>query len=103
MSNETPADFVPAEGWVLPLSEMRSTGVLWLINKVVFHPRGFALGLDVDDAGNVTGWTMIGDGSEPWAFGDLPDGTPIDDREFAKVEAFLDVLRQHAKTTDGTW
>lgn len=55
---------------VRPLAELQSTGLLWLVNRVVFHPRGFALGLAFDAAGSVIGWELLGDGSGPWAFGD---------------------------------
>jgi hypothetical protein len=53
--------------------ELRSSGLLWLINRVVFHPRGFALALTMhgDEA---TGWKLLGDGSEVWRFdGDEDD------------------------------
>jgi hypothetical protein len=77
----------PAEGQqdARPFSELRDSGLLWLINRVVFHPRGFALGLVVDDAGEVTGWCLHGDGSEVWQF-ELPDG---EDALFAAAEQTL--------------
>jgi hypothetical protein len=53
---------------VRPLSELSDAGILWLINRVVFHPRGFALALHADDDGLVTGWQLQGDGSEEWSF-----------------------------------
>lgn len=63
----------------------RGTGLLWLINRVVFHPRGFALALDVDAAtGDVRGWFLQGDGSECWTFSEESD-----DRHFLEAEAFL--------------
>jgi hypothetical protein len=73
---------------IRPLSGLRDHGLLWLINRVVFHPRGFALGLDVNDDGQVVGWSMIGDGSEVWSF-----SGEVDDDQFAKAEAFLASLR----------
>lgn len=45
-----------------PWSELTESGLLWLINRVVFHPRGFALGINED------GWTLQGEGKEVWAF-----------------------------------
>lgn len=51
-----------------PLGELRSSGLLWLINRVVFHPRGFALALHADETGAVTGWSLQGNGTEPWSF-----------------------------------
>lgn len=65
-----------------PFAELREGGLLWLINRVVFHPRGFALGLTFDDDGNCLGWDLLGDGSEPWAFAEADD-----DERFAAVEA----------------
>jgi hypothetical protein len=67
-----------------PLSELRDTGLLWLINRVVFHPRGFALALITDEAGTVTGWNLLGDGSEAWAF-----SAERDDRHFASAQKTL--------------
>lgn len=43
--------------------DLQNDGVLWAINKTVFHPRGFALALDPD--GNLF---LHGDGSERWLF-----------------------------------
>jgi hypothetical protein len=65
------------------LNELSATGMLWLINRAVFHPRGFALALDVD-GGQVLGWQLLGDGSETWHF-----SADRDDVNFALVEAFL--------------
>lgn len=48
-----------------PLAELRSSGLLWLINRVVFHPHGLALAVVEDDAGTITGWTLLGNGDEP--------------------------------------
>lgn len=78
---------------------MRRHGVLWYLNRVAFHPRGYALAFtyppDADREAVVrgdvepTGWTLLGDGAEPWTFGELPDGEPIDDTLFARFEALL--------------
>lgn len=56
-------------------------GVLWLVNRVVFHPRGFALARNPEGQPE---WTLIGDGSEPWAF-----DSDSDDECFAAVKALL--------------
>lgn len=53
--------------------ELRSSGMLWLINRVVFHPRGLALSLHVDK-GVAVGWSLQGDGSEVWSFNGEQDG-----------------------------
>lgn len=53
-----------------PFSELSDSGLLWLINTSVLHPRGFALALVLDDSGNATGWQLLGDGREVWMFGE---------------------------------
>lgn len=74
-----------------PLSELRSSGILWLVNRAVLHPRGFALALHTVGDDRVTGWSLLGDGSEVWAF-DEDD----DDERFAAAEATLAQLRHPA-------
>jgi hypothetical protein len=51
-----------------PITELRDSGLLWLINRCVFHPRGLALALVADEAGQVKGWQLTGNGSEPMWF-----------------------------------
>lgn len=58
--------------------DLRETGLLWLINRTVFHPRGFSLGMMFFE-GEFAGWVLEGDGREPWSF-------PVDD-EAALFEA----------------
>jgi hypothetical protein len=66
--------------------DFRADGLLYMINKVIFHPRGFALGIDEDSDALV----VLGDGSQPWNFGeDVPE-----DELFAAFEAVLDTARQ---------
>ena len=56
-----------------PFGALRDSGLLWLINRVVFHPRGFALGLVMHE-GQPVGWRLLGDGREVWRFdGDEDD------------------------------
>lgn len=44
--------------------DLQADGLLWLINRAVFHPRGYALGYDTD-----TGqFSLLGDGTEPYMF-----------------------------------
>lgn len=59
-----------------PWSELRDSGLLWLVNTTVMHPRGYALGLHYSDAtegAEPDGWVLMGDGTEPWVFQDGPD------------------------------
>ena len=53
--------------------DIQKTGLLWLINRVVFHPRGFALGYDSE----TREFTLLGDGQESWHF-ELPEGEEDD-------------------------
>jgi len=68
-----------------PFSELRDEGLLWLINTTVFHPRGYALALHYDDDMNATGWSLVGDGSEPWQ---MPNTSEVD-ALFLKTKALL--------------
>ncbi|MDX2694959.1 hypothetical protein [Streptomyces ipomoeae] len=59
-----------------PLSELRSSGLLWLINRVVFHPRGLALALYQEEDGQITGWQLLTAGEgEPFSFTNRDDET----------------------------
>lgn len=50
--------------------DLREDSLLWLINRQVFHPRGYALMLDTE-----TGEFFVqGDGTEPYAFEDCGHG-----------------------------
>lgn len=70
-----------------PWHELRDTGLLWLFNRVVLHPRGFAMAIHLDDeTGEATGWSLMGDGSEPWHMG---HGEPEEGELFAKVQSLL--------------
>lgn len=65
-----------------PLAELRTSGLLWLINRIVFHPRGLALALHYDKDETVTGWSLLrATNGEPFAF--EPDA---DDRGFKAAE-----------------
>ena len=66
MSEGQPVEVVPAR----PLNDLRVSGLLWLINRTVFHPRGFAIRLHYSENDEVTGWSLIGDGIEPMNFED---------------------------------
>ena len=85
-----------------PFAELRDTGLLWLLNRVVFHPRGYALALHFNDGSatggtfqDCTGWSLIGDGSEPWSMSDPSEadraryGAKTEDELFALVKALL--------------
>lgn len=50
------------------LVDLQADGILWAINRTVFHPRGFALGLVIGDAGQPIALDLLGDGLEPWHY-----------------------------------
>jgi hypothetical protein len=65
--------------------EFRESGLLWLINRVVFHPRGYSIGLVFDAEGETCiGWQLSGDGSGCFVFN--PDVEP---ERFDKVKELL--------------
>ncbi len=64
---------------------LRESGLLWYINRTVFHPRGYALAIVLDDEdGSLVGFELLGDGVEPWNF---PDGE--ENEYLAKVKETL--------------
>lgn len=74
------------EKWdhTLPLedSDFLERGLLWYINRVAFHARGMALGLDAQNGK----WFMYQSEGEPICF--APE---IDDEKF---QAFEELLRE---------
>jgi hypothetical protein len=79
-----------------PWEDLRSSGLLWLINRVVFHPRGWALSLMRSrSSGEIRGWRLLGDGREVWRFVD-----PEDDL-FAAAQATLAPLVGDVATDSG--
>lgn len=64
-------------------AELRETGLLWLINTSVFHPRGMALAVWLDDKCRARGWKLISAGPGE-AFDYLPG--PEIDRLFRHAE-----------------
>jgi hypothetical protein len=67
-----------------PLLELSDSGLLWLINRTVFHPRGVALALHEED-GEVLGWSLItATEGEPFSF---PEA--VDNDGFRRAEATL--------------
>jgi hypothetical protein len=74
---------------VRPWSELRDSGLLWLINKTTFHPRGWAFTVVTHD-GETAGWYLKGDGREVWQM------TGPEDDEFSRAEATLRPADQYA-------
>jgi len=100
-ANPYPVEDTDATAPLHRWSELRTTGLLWLINTTVLHPRGFALAMsypegttrEQKDSGEVEsdGWLLVGDGSEPWVFQDAPDESWTIDSCFRRVNALLRV------------
>ena len=75
----------------MDVEQFRATGLLWFINRSLFHPLGYALALAPDGK-----FQMWGNGDEPWHF-ELPDGE--EDEAFRAVKKlFADLL--HESTSD---
>ena len=80
---------------------IKSKGVLWAMNRYIFHPRGFALALIYPDDASLsdiengycqpTGWEMLGDGTEIWSF-----SQDCDEDGFKKFKGFLSELEKTA-------
>lgn len=91
VSNELEEDYDPGR----PFSDMRSTGLLWMLNRLL-HPWGYALAFHTEPCNccpeenrEVIGWSIMGDGSEPWKFGDdVPE-----DELFSQVMALFEETR----------
>jgi hypothetical protein len=58
----------PDDTTMVSTVDLHESGLLWLINRVVFHPRGYALGMALDANHQPLGWVLQGDGREPWVF-----------------------------------
>lgn len=50
------------------IREFRDSGMLWLVNTAVMHPRGYAIAVTVAEDGTPLVLSVVGDGTEPWCF-----------------------------------
>jgi hypothetical protein len=67
-----------------PLLELSESGLLWLINRTVFHPRGIALAL-YQEGDEARGWKLLAAPSgEPFTF---PES--VDTDGFRRAEATM--------------
>lgn len=84
MSEQAPTEHIEPTLDYRPFLELSESGLLWLINRVVFHPRGVALGLYEADGG-ARGWRLIAaPDDEPFTF---PES--VDTYGFRRAEATL--------------
>lgn len=65
------------------IKRFRDDGLLWLSNAAIFHPRGYALTVHLDENGEPIGLSVQGDGTELWCFG--PDYSEVQD----SIAAFM--------------
>lgn len=87
---------------VYPFEALREHGLLWLINRTVFHPMGLALALDYPAASTSeqiianeiepTGWMLLGDGSEVFTMSE-----ELDEENFTNAVDFLDEHREFGR------
>lgn len=68
--------------------DLRDDGFLWLINTVVFHPRGFALAWSP----SAKDFRLLGDGSDRWRFSE--ESEPSNDDLWAATEAAFERARK---------
>ncbi len=83
---------------VFEFRHLSDSGLIWLINRVVFHPRGCALALDYREGEDQPrGWTLMGS-NEPWRFVSLeenPTSGVDEDAKFAAVEKLIADARRY--------
>lgn len=70
-----------------PFAHLIDSGLLWLINRTVFHPRGYAVSIHLDSEGNAVGWSLMGDGDEPWSF--APEMQEREHELFRKIRELM--------------
>lgn len=68
-------------------ADLHDDGILWMLNRTVFHPRGFAAGFDP-----VTGnFQIFGDGTESWNYAESME--QAENERFRAFEALLERAR----------
>lgn len=73
---------------VRSFDDLRDSGLLWLINTTVFHPRGYAIGLHYtgpNGTGVADGWQLFGHGAERIAY---------DESEEARLDMLFDKVKE---------
>lgn len=75
MSDDTKPDYIEVN--------FLEDGVLWALNRTLFHPRGFALGYD--DKEHI--FVLYGDGNEPWQYAESV--SDVEQVKFDQFEALL--------------
>ena len=96
---DTPTE-ICVESDALPFSELRRRGVLWAINRYLFHPRGYALALEYSEGSDPerdepSGWSIVAASpghTEPFRYAASVD----EDRLFQEFEDLLDEVQSAA-------
>ncbi len=71
------------------LTDFRNAGLVWAINKSLFHPYGFSMEVKFNDkTGEIVGWDITGDGSKPFFY-----SQEIEKAGFAKFSKFIEEQR----------
>jgi hypothetical protein len=75
--------------------DLHDDGILWLINKSIFHGRGFALG----HVPGTSDFVLLGDGTETWRYATPEEQAGredllSEDEKFKAVEAMFARARQ---------
>lgn len=78
---------------MLTFKDFRDKGLLWALNRHVFHPRGYAVAFVFDEEGNVENWILLGNGSEIWTFDEETDDSGF--------ERFTKFLEEYKDNSDG--
>lgn len=72
----------------LDMNALRDSGLVWMMNKVIFQPMGYVLVVDLDmESGVVKGWNLEGDGEEVICFDESSERGG-----FAKWQHFLEKI-----------
>lgn len=99
MTRDVPETEPGDERAAFTFHQLADFGVLWLINRAIFHPRGYALALDyAEGETEPRGWSIIAtDGMEPYTFS-LPAG--LEDTRFRDVERLLSSARTYGRVPE---
>lgn len=83
----------------MTLEELRNHGLIWAINRYIFHPRGMALAVNFDTDKiektafetdvKISGWSILVDAEEcPWGY-----ETTLDADAYRRFEEFVERIK----------
>jgi hypothetical protein len=87
---------------VRSFDDLRDTGLLWAINRYIFHPRGLAMAvcLEHDEDSKVFAWRMMSLLGETFNYDEEADQSGF--RKFTQFLQSLEVAHGNGETRDGT-